>query len=275
MILLVGIVFVLVSEINLGHFSGQNNLIGPQIKGILIATGTAFIAASLTNLLIRRTQSEADTSIIRIEKSGKSPFLGHYLDRMHETDEIDLLAVLNAMPLRHLSSEQGLKDLMKNIRRGSKFRIIILDPRCDYVQIRANEAYRGDVENFKKRIRESIEQVEKIGKYFQMKFKPDFFSCGTLEVRICDRPQNIWMFRTGNEILWGFIPSYDTNTKSRALSFVKESDEEFFDQFLKHFDALWESLSSNQPEKGGCILLVHFPNDISIAEDLLKELKAT
>ncbi|MGB6065410.1 MAG: hypothetical protein WBG50_11410 [Desulfomonilaceae bacterium] len=261
-----GLLIVVVAEGYLRPIKLMEN-----VHPLLTAIATGILAASLTSLIIRKTHPRHIPDVVTIEPEGKTPLRGHYSERKFEASEIDMMAVLNAAQLQLIANKEP-HQMLRRVEFGACFRILCLDPRCDYVRIRSKQIYRNDPTIFKKRIMESVVYAADIFENLK-KETLDISKAGCLEIRITDHPQNIWMYRTDDEILWGIGISYDTTSKGRTLSSKRESEPRFFDQCTKHFNSLWDAGTGDKPGSESYLTRFAFPDyTAELNRGLLKEL---
>ncbi len=269
------------------EFSKAQGYLSETIVLVLRPLGAALWAAAAVSFIIRLTQGvkQSSASTLMLVPKEFSPYRGDYSDRKFRAHEVDMLGVLVWAQLEKLAGPERERLRTALTSKGSKIRILILDPRAEYVKLRASEVYSGDAEEsaervFRSRIRQSIERCKLIYEdlkraHDQNVLKTDYETGGRLEIRVTDHPPGIWMYRTDDEIMWGFYSSAKTATDSRTLELRSESDIAFFEELRDHFDKLWHT--GTMDRTGDQSFLVRFgaPNPGPVLNKDLTELLLT
>ena len=212
------------------------------LKSVLEALGAGLVAATVAAHIISRMwkSPSLNPDVITIELQADTPLHGGWVEQRGHAKEIDGLAILHQSLLQELAFNRSKERIMQ-IATGKKMRLLLLDPRSEYLVLRAKDigATPSDLE---KRCHNSIKYCFHIWAALSEHVrKGDQAYHGKFEVRLFDRPPGIWMYKYDDEILWGLMPSYKPIFESAVFRLSSASNNHVFNQFIAHFEELWRN----------------------------------
>jgi hypothetical protein len=216
------------------------SLIGAGVAASLIAAG---ISGAFALWIIAPQTAKSVEEAIRST-------LGHPVhvlsERRHLSQDFSMMAegaknvdIIN-LSLVSFVENTPLTTLLRWIREGKKFRLLMLTPDSDITKQRGIE----EGINLHNKIIESIGQLHKICEYVQAEINGQ--SCqGRLEVRVFVSIPYFAYLRCDDSAFLGLYYSHVPGIQSEVIRFHKE-DSSIFTKVQGHFEKLW-----NEPGDGG------------------------